>query len=417
MGIAVSSWLRRRRRAVILAVLLVVAAAACVWYFVREQRKADRLLAEGESALAARDYARARELLDRYLIDRPGDARARLLAARAARRMRLYGEARDHLRRCRADGGDVEAIEIEESLLDVLNGDDRPVAALRERARRDDDLALVILEVLVQLDLDTYQLGSALDGFTRFLSRRPDDLHALLGRAFVWERFLNFAEAADDYRRAVAAHPENDHVRLKLADTLLIAGTPEEALAHYRWLADRWPERPPVRLGLARCYRRLALVDEAAKLLDGLLVEFPNHGETLWERGDLEMDRERPAAAEPLLRKAAAQRPFDRRVQYAMYRCLRQLGRDAEAKTFDARVQRLDADLARLSQIRNDVMKHPDDAALRCEGGLLFLRNGERDEGLRWLQLALRLDPNCQPARAALAAEGLVPNDGLPTKK
>jgi len=229
-----------------------------------------------------------------------------------------------------------------------------------------------------------------------------------MGRAFVWERMLSFADAVEDYRRAVAAHPENEHARQKLADTLLIAGTPDEALEQYQWLAARWPSRPPVRLGLARCYRRLGRPEEAATLLDGLLAEFPNHGETLWERGELELDAGRPAAAESLLRKAAAQLPFDRRVQYAMSRCLLRLNRPAEASTYDARVKQLDADLARLGALRVEVMKRPNDAALRCEGGLLFLRNGEREEGVRWLQLALRLDPNCEPARAALAAEAVL---------
>lgn len=409
MGGATGSWFRRRRRAALAVAAILAVAAGLAAYVVREQRKTDRLLAEGEQALAAREYDRARELFDRYLTERPADARARLLAARAARQARAYRDAREHLRRCRADGGEGEPIDVEESLLDVLLGDERPVARLRERARRDDDLALVVLEVLVQHDLDTYQLGSALDGFTRYLARRPDDLHALLGRGFVWERFLNFADALADYRKAVAAHPNNDRARLKLADTLLVAGTPDEALTHYQWLAERWPERPPVRLGLARCHRRLARPEEAAKLLDGLLAEYPNHGETLWERGELELEQGKAATAEPLLRKAAAQRPFDRRVQYAMYRCLLRLDRPAEAETFNARVKQLDADLARLNAIRNEVMKRPNDAALRCEGGLLFLRNGEREEGRRWLQLTLRLDPKCEPARAALAAEGLVP--------
>lgn len=407
MGVEVVTPKRRRHRVVMAVALVAAVVSGCLVYFHWERRKAERLLADGEQALAAREYERAREILDRYLADRPTDVRARLLAARAARETRAYRDAREHLRRCRVDGGDSEAIDIEESLLDVLGGDERPIPALRERSQRDDDVALVVLEVLVQHDLDTYQLASALDGFTRYLSRRPDDLHALLGRAFVWERFLNFADALEDYRKAIAAHPESDRARLKLADTLLIAGTPDEALTHYGWLADRWPERPPVRLGLARCYRRLAQPEDAAKLLDGLLAEFPNHGETLWERGELELDQGRPEAAEPLLRKAAAQRPYDRRVQYAMYRCLLQLDRATEAATFDARVKRLDADLARLSALRNEVMDHPNDAALRCEGGLLFLRNGEREEGIRWLQLALRLDPKCEPARAALAAEGL----------
>lgn len=400
-------WLRRRRLIGLAAVLAV--AAGTVGYVVRERRKTDRLLAAGEQALAARDYPRARDLLDRYLADRPKDARARLLAARAARQARAYGEARDHLRRCRAAGGDPEAVAVEEQLIDVQLGDEGPVPALRDRAARDDDLALAVLEVLVQHDLDTYQLGAALDGFTRYLARRPDDLHALLGRAFVWERFLNYADALEDYRRAVAAHPDSDRARLKLADTLLIAGTPAEALEHYQWLADQWPERPPVRLGLARCHRRLGRPGEAAGLLDGLLAEFPDHWEPLWERGELELDEGRPAAAEPFLRKAAAGRPYDRRVQYATYRCLLRLGRTTEAEAFDARVKQLDADLARLGTIRGQVMDRPNDAALRCEGGLLFLRNGEREEGLRWLTLALRLDPKCERARAALAAAGRLP--------
>src|SRR5262245_19783081 len=271
MGVELASPARRKRRVIIAATLIAAATAGLTAYFQWERRKADRVLAEGEQALAAREYGRAHDVLNRYLADRPRDTRARLLAARAARETRMYRDAREQLRRCRADGGDAEVIDVEESLLDVLGGDERPIPTLRERSRRDDDLALVVLEVLIQRDLDTYQLGSALDGFTRYLSRRPDDVHALLGRAFVWERFLNFADALEDYRKAVVAHPGNDRARLKLADTLLIAGTPDEALTHYRWLAERWPERPPVRLGLARCYRRLARPEEAVKLLDGLL--------------------------------------------------------------------------------------------------------------------------------------------------
>lgn len=217
---------------------------------------------------------------------------------------------------------------------------------------------------------------------------------------------MSFADALEDYRRAVAAHPDSDRARLRLADTLLIVGTPDEALTHYRWLAQRWPERPPVRLGLARCYRRLARFDEAAKLLDGLVAEFPDQAEPLWERGELELEQGRAAAAEPLLRKAAAVRPFDRRVQYAMYRCLLRLDRPAEAEQFNERVTQLDADLVRLNRLRDEVMRRPNDAALRCEGGLIFLRNGEREEGVRWLRLALNLDPKCEAARAALADAG-----------
>jgi tetratricopeptide (TPR) repeat protein len=366
------------------------------------------LLRQGEAALAGREYGKARDYLNRYLSARPGDARARLLAARAARRMKAYHEAREHLQRCRQDGGDKEALDVEDALIEVQRGDERPVEELRQRAQQDDELALVILEVLIQHDLDTHQLWKALHGLTQYLNRRPDDLQALLGRARIWERFLSFQDALRDYRQAVAAHPDNKRARLRLADTLLIAGTPAEALAHYQWLAEREPQRREVRLGLARCRRQLGPVEEARKLLDGLLAEAPDYGEALWERGQLAMDEGKPAEAEPWLQRAAVLLPYDRRPQYALYRCLLDLKRP-EAEKVNARVAQIDADVRRLGQVHQEVMKRPNDAALRCRGGLLFLRNGERREGIRWLRQALRLDPGCQEARKALAEAEALP--------
>jgi predicted Zn-dependent protease len=282
-----------------------------------------------------------------------------------------------------------------------------PAPGLRQRAEGDDELALVILEVLIQYDIDTYRLRQALHGLTRYLRARPDDLQALLARGYVWERFLAFADALGDYRKAVQAHPDSERARRKLAEALLIAGTPDEALGQYQWLAGRRPEQPEVRLGLARCRRLLGQAEEARRLLDGLLAGAPEDGEALWERGQLELDRGRAAEAEGWLRRAARASPHDRRVAYSLGRCLLALGRRAEAEQVNARVAEIDADLRRLNQVCQAVLEHPHDAALRCEGGLLFLRNGERQEGLKWLRLALRLDPACQAARDALAgAEG-----------
>ncbi len=396
----------RYRRRWALALAVAVAAGAYAHFEFRARARAAALLAEGEALLAARDYAPAREKLDAHLAARPTAARARLLAARAARQLRDYRAAREYLSALRAAGDEPEAVALEEQLLEVRAGNFAPVPALRARAKGDDELALVALEVLIQHDLDTYQLASARTGFTRYLERRPTDPHALLGRAFVLERFMNFAAALEDYRAAVAAHPDNRRARLKLGETALIAGTPAEALAAFEWLAARDPNAPPVRLGLARCHRRLARPDEAKRLLDALLAEFPNQWEVLWERGELELETGTPEAAEPLLRRAAAARPFDRRPHFALFRCLQLLDRTAEADRVSARVKQLDADLARINVLRDAVIQKPNDANLRAEGGVLFLRNGERDEGVRWLELALRLDPACEPARRALAEVG-----------
>lgn len=386
-----------RRR---LALGLLMAAAAVGggwWYYPRPW------LRQGEAALAARDDRRARELLERYLSHRPRDAHARLLAARAARRLREYYPAQEHLRLCREAGGDAESIEIETALIAVQRGEEPP-PRLRQRAEQDDDTARTILEALIQHDLDNYRLRQALQGLTRYLRAWPDDLPARLARAYVWERFLSFADALEDYRQAVERHPDSEPARLKLAETELIAGTPEAALTQYEWLAARHPGRPEVRLGLARSRRRLGQLDEARQQLVALVEEVPDNGEVVWERGQVELDEGRAAEAEPWLRKAARLLPHDRRVAYSLHRCLLALGRREEAETVNARVAQIDADLRQLEKVRQAVMERPHDPALRCEGGLLFLRNGEREEGLRWLRLALRLDPQCRAARDALTA-------------
>jgi tetratricopeptide (TPR) repeat protein len=387
----------------LLATALIAAGAWTWWEWPQQFRR------RGEAELAARHYDKAREEFSRYLAYRPADARGRLLAARAARHLREYYEAYEHLRRCRDDGGDAEAVDVETALIAIARGKEEPTAELRQRAEQDDELGLAICEVLIQHDLDTYQLWAALHGLTRYLEHRPDDLHARLARAYVWERFLYFTDALYDYRAAVAAQPDSVEARLKLAQTLLIAGTPEEALEQFEWLAERRPEQPAVQFGLARCRRRLGDADAARRLLDALLARTADNGEVLWERGQLELDGGRAAQAEPWLQRAFRASPHDRRIGYSLSRCLLALDRRPDAKAIDARVAAIDADLRRLEQVRAAVMAQPNDAALRCEGGLLFLRNGERQEGLRWLGIALRIDPDCQAARAALAAQPRAP--------
>jgi tetratricopeptide (TPR) repeat protein len=383
-------------------VVLAAAALIATGFFGWREWTLRRLWRQGEEALAARRYAEALQHFSAYLAIRPNDAQACLRAARAARRARDYYQASVLCGRAQDLRADAEIVAIERQLVAVQQGDARPVPDLRERAREEDDLALAILEVLIQFDIDTYQLRSAQAGFTEYLRRRPGDLHALLGRGYVWERFLSFADALEDYRAAVAHHPDSAAARSHLAGALLTVGTPREALEQYQWLAQRWPDRVEVRLGLAQSWRRLGDSDQAGAALDAILKDNPENAEALWERGQLAMDQAKPAEAERYLRRAVDTLPFDRRFVFSLYRCLLELGRADDAKSLQARVEKIDADLRRLEQLRDEVMQRPNDAALRCEGGLLFLRNGERAEGLRWLQMALRLDPECRQARLAL---------------
>jgi tetratricopeptide (TPR) repeat protein len=359
-------------------------------------------LRAGERALEGHDEEAARAHLARSLALWPGQARAHFLAARAARRAHRYDEAAEHLRACRQRGYDAGALEVERLLTDLQRGDAMVVPELRKRVQEEDPHALEILEVLTQHYVDGYRLIQALACLNHYLECRPDDLPALLGRAFVWERFLYFADALRDYRRAVRSHPDSDRARLRLAATLLLVGTPDEAVGHYEQLAARQPESREVRLGLARCHLRLGRTEQGRRELEALLADHPEEVEALVERGRLALDEGQPVRAEGWLRRAVGLAPYHRAATYGLAQAVQRLGRRAEAEELRARLARIDADLRRMDQVSKAVMKAPDNAALRCEGGVLFLRNGEEAEGLRWLELALRLDPHCQAARKAL---------------
>ena len=114
------------------------------------------------------------------------------------------------------------------------------------------------------------------------------------------------------------------------------------------------------------------------------------------------MDRGRPGDAEPWLRRADEAAPFDRRIVFSFFSCLQALDRREEAEAVNKRVSQIDADLRDLDGIRQRVMASPNDVALRLAGGKTFLRNGEREEAIRWLHLALKLDPKNEEVRLAL---------------
>ncbi len=103
------------------------------------------------------------------------------------------------------------------------------------------------------------------------------------------------------------------------------------------------------------------------------------------------------------LRRAAACSPHDRQITYRLYQCLQQLGQEDEAARTAARLQEIDADLLRMRELVQEVMRRPRDAGLRYEAGMIFLKNGLTEEGLAWLAMALENDPQHRPTHQALA--------------
>jgi Tfp pilus assembly protein PilF len=390
-------WFASRRVWVVVALVLVVGG------FVGWLLWPDPYLAAAERALERRDYVEASAILEEGLKRRPRDPRLLFLAARTARRASRYTQAQEYLRTCQRLQGPTDAIDLELALMRAQQGDPEVEQYLLTRVERGDPDTLLIWEVLIQQYLDTYQLFRARDCLDLYLERRPDDVQALLGRGFVWDRLFLYSAAVRDYRRVVQIEPQNDHARQRLAETLLITGPPEEAAEQFEELNRRHPDSADTRLGLARARRQCGQTGEAKQILDALLVEHPQILGALTERGVIAMDAGESARAEALLRQAVALAPADRMALHNLCQCLRLTGKEDEAAEFQGRLDRIDADLKHLGQLTKDALKAPHDPAPRCEAGLIFLRCGEEQEGVRWLQMALHEAPAYQPAHQALA--------------
>ena len=78
-------------------------------------------------------------------------------------------------------------------------------------------------------------------------------------------------------------------------------------------------------------------------------------------------------------------------------------GKGDEARRCQARLERITADFQRAADVTRKVVAAPKDPALRHEVGLLLLRNGQEQEGLRWLYSGLQVDPGHRPTHATLA--------------
>jgi Tfp pilus assembly protein PilF len=82
---------------------------------------------------------------------------------------------------------------------------------------------------------------------------------------------------------------------------------------------------------------------------------------------------------------------------------LQALGKTEEARPWEERLARVEADLVVVKKTMSQVLAAPLDPNPRRELGVIFLRNQQSKEGLRWLQSALQCDPRHRPTHQTLA--------------
>jgi Tfp pilus assembly protein PilF len=176
------------------------------------------------------------------------------------------------------------------------------------------------------------------------------------------------------------------------------------ALPHLERLRRRQPDNRVAQVEMARCQDLLGRQAEAEALLDEVLAADPHDAQALALRGALAARAGRLDVAEDWLKQASALAPGDSQVHYQLALCLRSRGKAKEAQEVQARLREIQADSERLRDILlKDLPQAPHDPALHYELAMIALRQGAERDAVRWLNSALKDDPQYAPAHRALA--------------
>jgi tetratricopeptide (TPR) repeat protein len=389
--------MRTRRVVLLILIILAVLGLGCHLWAHSEYRAAQRASAENEFLQSQRHFERCLKVW--FL-----SSETHLQAGRAARRAGNFNEAADHFRACRRLAGDNDALDVEFKLLRVQQGDLGLAAQGLERLleqNRPDSVA--ILEVLTPAYLQGYQLSNALECIRRWLEREPDSLEAWQYRAQAYSRMQNIPDLMACYRRILELNPKNDDVRLQFAGQLLQSRQFQEALEQYQYLHSRLGDTFGVLIGMAGCLSALDKPDQARRLLEKVLADDSHNALALAERGRLATQYESPSEAEKWWRRALAERPAEHDILSSLYQCLQMLGKHKEADEIQAKLKAVESDLVQLREAIRQIATTPHDPEPRYQAGLILLRNGKDQEGLRWLASALVENPRHAATHQALA--------------
>ena len=404
MGL-IRTWLARQtrgtRRAVVTAAIAVLAFSG---YRVYRAVVAASHYRATQTAAAREDLPSARRHLTACMAEWPDDGEVNFQMARAARRDGDYATAARFLTRAAALGWEADAIKMERILLAAQTGDFRRMESrILGWALLGTDEQPLFLEVLVPNYLLRHDLEQALHLLTTWTEREPRNVRALMWLVEACERLQLPVRAMDAARTAAAAAPDRADVRIKCGLLLLEYNQAVEARPHLERAVELAPGDRAGRLGLARSLHSLGETPAAVRLLDELLADRPEDPDVLAVRGTVALQSERPAEAVQYLKRVLDHAPSDLETLYSLAVAMNVLGQSDEAKAYLDRHEAAKKDLDELTETTKAVAKDPRNPDLRYKAGMILLRNGHTEGGVRWIQSALAENPTHEPSRKALA--------------
>ena len=269
----------------------------------------------------------------------------------------------------------------------------------------DDTFAEECYEALVKGYIACHRIDDARQCLAFWLDWQPGNARAHALDGLVAEKLERHGDALDAYRRALDLDPRDLTVRSRVAAHEVHAGLLGEAAANYvRCITER-PHDAGLLLALADC--RIRAGDPAAAhvlLVDALTLDLsPEQASAaLAAMAALAAEERQAPDALALYRDAVRCDPRGITARFGYAAALGAAGDEAAAARERAEARRLTELHRRLTELTRRAIGEPRNADLRVEIASILLDLGLKDDGARWLETAVELDPQHATARRML---------------
>lgn len=393
----------RTRHTLIIGALLAVAAALVVpqaWLY-WQLSAARRALSYGHPEAAV-------ERLQRIAASFPNSAEAHYRLAVSQRRAGHLDRVDGPLATAAKLGWTHADIERQILLSSAQNGDvDSVDARLKSIMARgvSDEAAEEIYEALAIGFLKTYRLKEAWDCLNFWGEWQPKAIFPKFWRADICRRIMNPTAEEQEYREILSIDPNHVNARCRLADVLKDSNRIEEAAREYESSLKLDPDRPEILIGLAECERRLGQTAKAVPLLRRTLdrtLAPVQRSAALTQLGQIKADASEWNEAIEHLERAVELAPSEATTLFALSQAYSSIGQERKSQETLDRSRRIRAQRDRIEEIARILVDQPGSAELRYEAGKILMDLGMKDDGVAWLQTALKMQPNHSAARDAI---------------
>ncbi len=369
------------------------------FYATIESKKADE-------AIEHYRFPEARSRLDRCLriwFYRPS---LYLRYAQLCRRMGDFTKAEEFLEQYleKIDQKPDEAYNLEKVLLSAqIGGLDSIVPYLRSLVAQNHPEKLLILETVCRGYMKAYRYPEALQVIEEWLNSSPSNSYALLCRGKINEHLSNLDRAVVDYREILDHVPDQLEARSRLILILTNRQRMEEVWDLFQPILPL-QDQPELEIALAKCYFAKNQTDLGEKTLQNLLNKHPDNSDAHLEFGRMLLDQERYEESLRELTKAVELQPSNSESRFLLARNYHELNREKDYKREQEKADKIRQGMQRMQTIiGQELGQRPNDPELYLEVARILLDAGEFDQGFRWLEGALKLDPQNKKVLESIA--------------